>query len=277
MSLEIIDWDSFLEAPSQNDPLFGLSAMTVGVFDGVHLGHKLLIEMIVKRGPNPTVITFRENPKKVVSPGAYEGDITSIRQKLELFEGLGVSRVVLIDFSVKFSKLNGWEFFEFLESRGVAFLAIGSNFRCGFQQKTDAYFILEMNKRRGIPTELVEPVTYRNGPDPAFAVSSSRIRSAICSGDLALARALMGRNFEVDLRDAGQRSTGLRSAGLQTEEKVFDLSSVQRISPKSGQYPVLVHPGSRSCRAEVRDGKVFLPVRDPVGDYNIESIEFLGE
>ncbi len=61
MSLQVIEWPSFLE---DYPPDFSL-AVTIGVFDGVHLGHQALIERIVRRGPNPTVLTFRENPKKV--------------------------------------------------------------------------------------------------------------------------------------------------------------------------------------------------------------------
>jgi riboflavin kinase/FMN adenylyltransferase len=254
MSFEIIDWEAFSDSPQGSG-----SAMTVGVFDGVHLGHRSLIELIVRRGPNPTVLTFRENPKKLVSPGSYEGDIFSLKQKLASFEKLGVSRVVLIDFSEKFSKLNGSEFFDLIEKRGkMAFLAIGSNFRCGFQQKTDADFIRTMNKRKGIPTELVLPLEAA-GKGP---VSSSRIRSAIISGNFALAAALMGRGFELDVSD-------LKPAGL-----AYDLGAVHRIVPKTGQYPVLIKPGACLCRADVKDGKVFVPIKQ---DCPAESIEFLGE
>ncbi|MDR0497104.1 MAG: FAD synthetase family protein [Treponema sp.] len=266
MSLEIIDWKAFLECPTPES-----SAITVGVFDGVHLGHRALIELIVHRGPNPTVISFRENPKKIISPDSYDGDIFSLSQKVIYFERLGVSRLVLIDFSENFSKLNGWEFFNLLEDRGkMAFLAVGSGFRCGFQQKTGANFIKMMNERKGIPTEVVPPVEAAAGP-----VSSSRIIAAIISGDLALAAALMGRNFELEL--LGVESTDFKPVLKDCRESVvYDLRSVRRIVPMRGQYQVMIHPGGNYCRAEAENGKVFLQSAEgSIENADIQSIEFV--
>jgi len=92
MSLRVIEWPSFLEdSPPEFSCGEGISegaAMAIGVFDGVHLGHQALIERIVSRGPNPTVVTFRENPKKALSriagagtSGPYKGDLYSLKQK----------------------------------------------------------------------------------------------------------------------------------------------------------------------------------------------------
>jgi len=269
MSLEILDWFDFLRNPgSRESPTIPESAITIGVFDGLHQGHKALIERIVCRGPNPTVVSFRENPKKVVSPETYEGDLFSLKQKLAVFEQLGVSRVILIDFSENFSKLSGREFFELLEDRGkMAFLVIGSNFRCGFRQDTDADFIREMNKRKGIPTEIIPPVTLA-GEFGKGLVSSSRIRSAIISGDLKKASVLMGRNVELDLSDIKPEFVDTdKLKGL-----VYDLRSVHRIVPASGQYSVIMYPGKISGRAVTENGKVFLYGKS---DLPVESLEFI--
>ena len=170
--------------------------MTVGVFDGLHLGHQELIKRIVNRGPNPTVLTFRENPKKLISSGNFEGDIFNLEQKLAAFESFGVKQLILIDFSQNFSKISGREFFDTLADKGkMVYLAIGEDFRCGFRKETGAESIKLMNEKRGIPTEIVSPVTLPNelGGGP---VSSSRLRSAILSGDIKLASELMGRSFD---------------------------------------------------------------------------------
>ena len=254
--------------------------MTVGVFDGVHLGHKALIDKIVQRGPNPTVVTFRENPKKVImrlagKEDTYEGDIFSLKQKLTTFEKLGVEKVILIDFSEDFSKLKGRKFFELLHTYGkMVFLAIGSNFRCGFQQDTDAELIREINKEEGIPTEVVLPLVSPEDPDNE-PVSSSRIRAAISSGHIALAAAMMGRNMELDLSDL--RPIDLRSGNLKTESQhgslVYDLRSVARVVPGAGTYPVLIHPGVITAKAVLEDGKVFLSREKIKGP--VERLEFL--
>lgn len=256
MSLQIIEWQDFIK----QDVTFSASAMTIGVFDGLHLGHKALIERIVNRGPNPTVVTFRENPKKVVSPGTYKGDILSLRQKLAVFEQMAVKQVILIDFSLEFSKLSGGEFLDFLEDRGkMAFLAIGSNFRCGFKQDTDADFIAAMNERKKIPTDLVPQVTL-----PAESgnemVSSSRIRSAIILGNIRMAASLMGRNFELDLSD------------MKSQGQVYDTRPMNRIVPPPGQYQVVVNPGKISSLAVIQDGKLILAIEP---GYRALSLEFI--
>ena len=267
MSLRIVEWQDFLESTVGEE-----SAVTVGVFDGVHLGHRELIDRIVRRGPNPTVVTFRENPKKVVSPGSYEGDIFSLKQKLAIFEWLGVKRAVLIDFSEKFSKLRGCEFLDLLCGRGkMVFLAIGSNFRCGYGQDTDAALLREMNERKGIPTEVVPQVLLpeASGDEP---VSSSRIRSAIMKGDLALASALMGRNVELDISDLWSADGGdMDSTHSMSDAVVYDFRSVRRIVPPSGRYAVRIHPGAVDGWVDTKNGKVFLPGKWSKG---AESLEF---
>jgi len=267
MSLRIIEWTDFLEKCEFQEP----SAMTIGVFDGIHLGHRELISRIVRRGPNPTIITFKENPKKIVSRESYDGDIFSMRQKMAIFERLGVSRLVLIDFSENFSKLSGRDFLDLLGDPGkMVFLAIGGNFRCGHHTDTNADEIAEINSRRKIPTELVPPVEM----PPAFGtgpVSSSRVRSAILSGDLKMAAALLGRNFELDLSDlAAAESIRDESRCL-----VYDPRPVRRVVPVAGQYSVRIYPGGIDSTARVEDSKVFLDglrIKDPV-----EGLEFLAD
>jgi len=265
MSLQVIEWPSFLEEPP---PEF-CSAMTIGVFDGIHIGHQTLIERIVRRGPNPTVLTFRENPKKVLwriigteAPDSYKGDLYSLKQKTEVFDSLGVKFLVLIDFSEEFSKLKGGEFLDLLGEKGkMAFLAIGSNFRCGFMQDTDADLARQINERKGIPTELVPPV-YLQKQDGTVTepVSSSLIRKAVLAGNLRLASELLGRNFSLDLSDV--------KAEYVESGFVYDLCSVHRIVPAAGRYSVLMFPGSIAGRAYAEDGKIILPMK-------AESLEFV--
>jgi riboflavin kinase/FMN adenylyltransferase len=253
MSLQLVEWDSLISTAYVPVP----SAMTIGVFDGVHLGHAALIGSIVSRGPNPTVVTFRENPKKILSPRSYKGDIFSLEQKLAAFEGLGVVRVILIDFSEKFSKISGWEFIDLLEDRGRAvYLALGSSFRCGYRHKTGAEFIKRKNELKDIPTEIIQPVPGKTGP-----VSSSGIRSAIAAGDLPGAEALLGRKLELDLSGIN----GIPSVKEKKEGMVFDAAALHRITPADGTYPVFIYrvkPDGFYTEITVEKGKIFIPFRD---------------
>jgi riboflavin kinase/FMN adenylyltransferase len=256
MSLRIINRDFFSNSRSKETAIE--ASVTIGVFDGIHLGHQELIKKIVEHGPNPTVVTFRENPKKITAPDTYEGDIFSLKQKMKVFEQLGIRQVVLIDFNENFSKLRGTQFLDLIEERiKMVFLAIGSNFRCGYQKDTNANYIKEMNKRKGIPTELVKPVKVTGK-----LVSSSRIKSAIIAGDLKQAAILLGRNVELDLE------------GLVSTENVYDLRPVHRIVPGNGTYSVVVSPGGIKCRAKTENGKVYLD--STAGTYGQpESLEFI--
>ena len=273
MSLRILDWDGDF-----SDSRLGEAAVTIGVFDGVHLGHQELIGRIVRKGPNPTVVTFYENPKKMLGPQLFEGDIYSLRQKLAIFEGLGVSQVILIDFSANFSKLSGREFLKRLEDRvKIIFLAVGSNFRCGYRQDTGANRIKEENERRGIPTEVLDPVEISVLPG-AGPVNSSRIRASILSGDVGQAAILMGRNVELDLEDIG--SLDCKPAGMGPGDCCFEYNpgAHDRVIPAVGQYRVLVQPGRRDGKLLAGDGKVFLYGEKRFfgeGYSPVKSVEFL--
>jgi riboflavin kinase/FMN adenylyltransferase len=252
--VQVLEWQEFIVPVP--------SAMTIGVFDGIHLGHQALLAKIRRPPLVPVVITFKESPKKALRPETYEGDILTLSQKLTIFESLGVACTVLIDFSENFSKLNGREFISLLQKRGnPAYLVIVSNFRCGFRLDTDAALIKKINDERGIETELLAPVSI--GQEP---VSSSRIRAAIASGRISEAAALLGRNVEIDL------------AGLSVIEgnggMYFNFDGRQRIIPPCGGYPVILYevnsPGIRTEISISPEG-IFVP-----SPFNAQRIEFEG-
>ena len=262
MSFEIINWPDFI-AGSIGSP----SAMTIGVFDGLHLGHKELIDRMVKRGPDPTVISFKENPKKLISPDLYDGDLFSLRQKLDAFKKLKVQRAVLIDFSLEFSKLKAVDFLHLLKiSCGMEFLVVGSNFRCGYRQQADAAGIKRMNEQDGVPTEIIEQISLPRelGGGP---VSSSRLRSAVIQGDLPLAAALTGRNFELDLE-------GVRPLKMQSTCMVYNLNAIHRIAPIKGRYKVVIHPGAFPGEVKAGDGNIYLYPETELKDCKPDRLEF---
>jgi riboflavin kinase/FMN adenylyltransferase len=170
---------------------FPKTALTIGVFDGIHRGHRALIDKIVNKAPLlvPAALTFRDNPKKIAHPEAFEGDILEYGEKLRLFEALGIALCVVIDFSADFCKLKGREFFglayRFLRP---AYAAIGSNFHCGFGRDTGAGAFKLLGQEKGVEVEIVPPVL-----EGGLPVSSSRIRSALRAGNLEEAALLLGR------------------------------------------------------------------------------------
>jgi riboflavin kinase/FMN adenylyltransferase len=239
MSLPVIDWETFINSP-QALPDTALS-LSVGVFDGVHRGHQRLItkirEYAGEHGGLGGVITFRQNPRRVLHPKNYPGDIYGLSQKIRTLEGLGVGFAVLIDFSGDFSRISGKEFAAFLRKRRIGYLAVGANFRCGYRLDTGAQLLREMMAEGGTLTELVSPLKLGGA-----SVSSSRIRESILRGDLAGASELLGRPYSLDLTGLCPRAEGVIS---------WDLGREGRILPPQGLYRVIVRAGGADFPAEV--------------------------
>jgi len=190
--MQVIDWARFLESGLPLGEKF--SSMTVGVFDGVHRGHRLLIERVVSHNADhvPVVITFRQNHKTEET-----GSLQTFNQKIEVLESLGVKITLAIDFTKTFRHMAGIEFLEILLKHGsIGFFAVGSSFRCGYQLDTDAAAIQNFFAARSIPAEIVPDVM-----EDGLPISSSRIRSAIAGGDLSLAEKMLGRSFSMTTKN----------------------------------------------------------------------------
>ena len=173
-----INWDELAAHCRNNGPDPELAggkriALTIGVFDGLHRGHQVLIAKITEKAPAllPAVITFRNNPKK---PKNIE-DIISFEEKMALLDSFGIALAVIIDFSEHFSKINGRVFLETLNRYlRPAYIGLGGNFHCGHRRDTDAQTFKTLAESLGIETEIVPPVL-----EGGIPVSSSRIREAL--------------------------------------------------------------------------------------------------
>jgi len=175
------------------------ASVTIGVFDGVHRGHKALIERVVSHNAKnvPVVITFRENHKKVKSEDReksdeWRGDIQTFEQRVAALEKLGIQITIVVDFTESFRRMSGIEFLEILIKRcNIGFFAVGSAFRCGYGLDTDAAAIQKFFASRGVTAEIVSEVM-----EDSMPVSSSRIRAAIADGNIRLAETMLGRRLD---------------------------------------------------------------------------------
>jgi riboflavin kinase/FMN adenylyltransferase len=263
MSLRILEWPDFI-SPSFKKP--EPSAMTIGVFDGVHRGHRELIRRVVEASPHPIAVTFRENPQKTLEPQNYLGDIFTLKQKLTAFENLGIEQVILIDFSENFSKMKGQDFINLLVDQvNLSFLVLGANFRCGHRLDLEASLIKSMNEARGIPTAIVPPIRDEKG-----LISSSRIRKAIAQGDLPLAAALLGRNLELD-----PAASAVSECTNEGENVVFEVPG--RLIPLPGRYKARILASTQEWETDIvlGEGKVHIPFSKDVNFRGEIRIEFL--
>jgi riboflavin kinase/FMN adenylyltransferase len=262
----VLEWEQFIRGTRGDLPPGSErgTAVTIGVFDGVHRGHQALIGRIVGKRPDlsPVVVTFKQNPKAALKKPGWTGDLISLGRKLTIFENLGVEAVILIDFSLNFSRITGKDFIDLLIRWGKPrFMTVGANFRCGYQMDTDSAQIKALANGAGIIAELVDSVLEGFHP-----VSSSRIRSAISGGDLSRAARLLGRNVEIDFTGMTVSS---RDGGC-----FYHTASQNRIIPAPGRYRGLLHerngePGIKTDVFVEREG-VFIPLQ-----INVEWIEFL--
>ena len=250
--MRILDWED--TGNSGGGTAGAPAALSIGVFDGVHRGHQALIRRVVSqsvsRGLVPWVVTFRRHPRAVLK-GDSQGDIYSLEQKLDIIESLGIFGALLIDFSGNFSKMVGRVFLGELEKRlNPVFLAVGSDFRCGYRLDTDAAALRNMSEGEGIRTEILHPVLEGRHP-----VSSSRIRAAIRAGDLAQAALLLCRKLRIDLRGIVPAGDGAVS--------VYDMEAARRILPPEGPYRALVfgRDGAGEGEIKIDGGRIIVPYR----------------
>jgi len=229
--VRIQSWEEYLTGGSG-----AALALTIGVFDGLHLGHQALLARVLARRPacEAAVVTFRENPKQTLRGAAFEGELVVLERKLSLLEEAGVDLVVLIDFSGDFSRMPGRFFLSLLALHGsLRYLAIGSDFHCGRARDTDAkglagYFA---SSGPGAPeVEIMEPLAFDGG-----IVSSTRIRRAVQSGRLDEAGALLGRPFEVELGGEIEGRGNLRCFGKRAGT----------VLPPPGEWPARALCGGR--------------------------------
>jgi FAD synthase len=186
--MQLFKWD---ELETKKTIMEKPTALTIGVFDGVHRGHQALIGKTIAKAPEllPGVVTFRENPKKRAHPDSYQGDISSFDEKIALLEGYGLAFAVIIDFSENFSKMNGRSFLEALcRYLNPAYIVLGTNFHCGYRRNTDAAAFTGLAEEMGIKAEIIEPVL-----EGGLPVSSSRIRTELAAGRKDMAELLLGR------------------------------------------------------------------------------------
>lgn len=159
-------------------------AVALGTFDGVHLGHRRVLEAALGAGLRPTVLTFEPHPRQAL--GGEVELLTTTERRLELFAELGVEDVLLLRFDRELAALSPEEFAEsMLRAAGAEVVAAGDGFRFGHRRSGD----LDLLERLGFDVRRVPIVE---------DVSSSQIRTLVAAGDLGDAARLLGRPVEVE-------------------------------------------------------------------------------
>ena len=205
--------------------------VTIGNFDGVHRGHRRILETVVSRaraaGRPSVAITFEPHPLAVLRPDHAPPRLQTLRQKEEAIEAIGVEWLLVVPFTRDFSLTEPEEFARsFLAERlRVREVVLGAHFAFGRGKRGDLALLQRLGPECGFVAEGVEEVLV--GKEP---VSSTRIRKALASGDVALARELLGRDYEVDgIVARGERvgrKIGYPTINLAPENELFPADGV---------------------------------------------------
>ncbi|MBF4576323.1 bifunctional riboflavin kinase/FAD synthetase [Frondihabitans sp. VKM Ac-2883] len=195
----------FFAGVDQVPPGFGPSAVTIGKFDGVHLGHRAVINALedVARARDlvSAVVTFDRHPLAVLHPGSVPAALTSNRQKRELLDGTGVEATLLLTFDEQLRLLSPEQFVDriLVGALQAEVVLVGSDFRFGVRGSGTVDVLRELGRSRGFDVELIPDVlipafTVPGDPDgPERRVSSTWIRELLDEGKIDQATVLLGR------------------------------------------------------------------------------------
>lgn len=233
------------------DRRIGPGAVTIGFFDGVHLGHQAVIRRTVAvaraGGLTPTAVTFDRHPREVLTPGREPALLTTLERKGDLIAGLGIESLVVLPFTEELATWPAERFATRVLSTGLAaeHVVVGSNFTFGHGAAGDLVALAGMGTMAGFTVEGVSLVRIEGRP-----ISSSSIRTALAGGDLRWPAIALGRRYAVEgtvVAGAG-RGTGLGypTANLDVAPRI--------LLPGRGVYAALAFVGGESHGAAVNIG-----------------------
>jgi riboflavin kinase/FMN adenylyltransferase len=196
------------------------SVVTVGTFDGVHLGHRAVLEEIARRARSAdrrsVLVTFEPHPLAVVNPAAAPPRLTTAVERLELLAMSAVDRVLVLEFNRGMAAMTPAEFVDevLIGHCGMQELVIGHDHGFGRGRSGDVDTLRALGAERGFPVDVVPAVT----PEGGGAISSTRIRRAIAGGDLESAAQWLGRRYgvmaPVERGEARGRTIGVPTLNL---------------------------------------------------------------
>lgn len=223
----------------------------IGNFDGVHSGHKFIIQKIVKRAKathrKSLIFTFPVHPLNVLKEKGWPLPLTTLSQKLILFCSLGVDICLLEDFNQEFAERAPYKFVREIlkESLGVKEIFIGENYRFGRGRRGKIKDLIKWGKRWGFKVRVLPLIQIKKE-----LVSSTRIRELIKAGQVASASQLLGRPYTISGQVVKGRQRGI-SLGFPTANIEPNLSLIL----KDGVYVVEIEENGKNYRGLLNLGK----------------------
>jgi len=243
---------------------FRKPVVTIGIFDGVHLGHKKILRQVAKEAKHirgtSVVVTFNPHPMEVLDMIGSPPLLVSLRHRLDLIANEGIDVACVLNFSKTLAKRNASEFIKkiMIQKIGVHSIVIGSDFKFGRNQKGDIGLLKSFGKKFGFHARRVPLLRVRKTP-----VSSTRIRELIVGGKLKKASRLLGRGVSV-LGTVIKGSKRGRILGYPTA----NIDPHHEAIPPSGVYAVYVVCEGKRYKGILNIG--FRPTFDTTAEPTIE-------
>lgn len=221
-------WHGLEEVPAG----FGPAAVTIGNFDGVHLGHRAILRAVAatarRRALVSVALTFDPHPLAVIAPELAPPALTTMEQRVRLIRAQGIDQVAVLPFTPSLAQLEPRAFVEqvLVAKLGAKHVVVGRSFRFGRRQAGDAATLGELGAHLDFRVELAGTVD-RGGQ----AVSSTRVRDLVRQGRMAQARRLLDRSFSL-------RGPIVKGAGIGSKRTVptLNLASCGQVLPADGVY-----------------------------------------
>ncbi len=233
------------QSPSQD------SILTIGVFDGVHLGHHHLLSRLVELSRTQNlpslVVTFHQHPQQVLAPQTRPLFLTDLNQRVNLLKNTGVDSVVILSFTRKLAEFSAREFLGLLKKHlRMRGLVIGSDTTLGRSQEADASELKELGQEMGFSLSVVPPLKI-----DGEVVSSTALRNALTGGDMKRVTKLSGRPFSLEGEVVKGTGWGVK-LGFPTAN--LGINPKQAL-PQDGVYATWAYVDDKSYRSVTSIGR----------------------
>ncbi len=220
---------------------FERTVVSIGNFDGVHLGHQLILERLRlsagARSSKSVAVTFDPHPLRFLRPESCPRLITPLEVKLELLGNSGIDAVLVLPFTAELSRMRAAEFVTAIVHDALHAVEIheGANFRFGHRAEAGTTELSELGSSLGFEV-VIHAACQVNG----LIVSSSKIRELVSRGELRTARALLGHGFFIDSTPAGGRGIGSKLT-----VPTINLAPYNELLPPNGVYVTQLQVGGK--------------------------------
>ncbi len=207
--------------------------LTIGNFDGIHLGHQSLFQKVEERAlaikGTSMVITFHPHPAQVLRPGKAPRQIVSDDGKIELIFQYGIQVVLSIPFTREFSQIPARSFIQdiLVDRIGMKEIVVGYDYTFGKKREGNIHLLKELGGKLGFQVHIHPPVTIKT-----HLVSSTRVRELIASGAMEEAKLLLGRPFSLSGTIITGKGIGRSILGIPTA----NLNPIEKLMPQRGVY-----------------------------------------